>query len=43
VTARELRFAVDHDLCMGNGRCILLASGVSRHNVDARTGEVLFA
>jgi hypothetical protein len=40
--ARELHIAVDHDLCMDNGQCILLAPGVSRHNVDARTGEVLF-
>jgi hypothetical protein len=40
--AQELRIAVDHDFCMGYGQCIPLASGVSRHNVDARTGEVLF-
>jgi hypothetical protein len=41
--ARELRLAVDHDFCVGNGQRILLASGVSRHDVETRTGEVLFA
>jgi ferredoxin len=37
--ARELRIALDHDLCMGNGQCILLAPGVFRHN-ENRQSEV---
>jgi ferredoxin len=37
--ARELRIAVDHGLCMGNGQCVLLAPGVFRHN-ENRQSEV---
>lgn len=37
---RALRIAVDHDLCVGNGQCVLLAPDVFRHN-DDRQSEVV--
>jgi ferredoxin len=40
MTARELRITVDHDLCMGNGQCVLLAPEVFRHN-ENRQSEVI--
>jgi ferredoxin len=38
--SRELRIAVDHDLCMGNGQCVFLAPEVFRHNAN-RQSEVI--
>jgi ferredoxin len=38
--ARELRIAVDHDLCMGNGQCVFLAPEAFRHN-ENRQSEVI--
>ena len=38
--ARELRIAVDHDLCMGNGQCVFLAPEVFRHDAN-RQSEVI--
>jgi ferredoxin len=40
--SRELRIAVDHDLCMGNGQCVFLAPEVFRHNAN-RQSEVIDA
>jgi ferredoxin len=37
--ARELRIAVNHDLCMGNGQCVFLAPDVFRHDAN-RQSEV---
>jgi ferredoxin len=37
---RELCITVDHDLCMGNGQCVLLAPEVFRHN-ENRQSEVI--
>lgn len=37
---RALRIAVDHDVCMGNGQCVLLAPGVFRHNENRQSEAV---
>lgn len=38
--AREIHITVDHDRCVGNGQCLVLAPEVFRHN-DARQSEVV--
>ena len=38
--ARQLTVTVDHDLCVGNGTCLLTAPTVFAHNA-ARQSEVI--
>jgi ferredoxin len=38
--AREIHITVDHDRCVGNGQCLVLAPEVFRHN-DARQSEAV--
>jgi ferredoxin len=38
--SRALQISVDHDLCVGNGTCLRIASRVFAHNAD-RQSEVI--
>jgi ferredoxin len=37
---RAFRVLVDHDLCVGNGTCLIVAPSVFAHNAD-RQSEVI--